>query len=642
MLESIRGATKSWLGKAVLTVLFTFLIFSFAIWGIGDIFKGYGTNTLAKIGGTEIGVETYRRAYQQRIYEVQQRNRGFTNEQARQVGLDKQVLNQMLGEAALNETSRKLGLGLSDDDVAKFVTNQPALKGSDSKFSRILFDNMIREAGLSEGAFIQQQKQLMLRLQLSEALTGGLSAPNALLEMIQRYQNEERSISYVVMPGAIAAALPAPDEETLKAFHEQRKAMFRAPAFRKVQLTSVSPAEFAGDVVVTDKDLQDAYDRALGAGRYGTPEKRRIQQILFPDTASATAAFERIKAGATFDAVAEERKLALADIDLGEKTKAELADRAVADAAFAAVLNGVSAPIQGQFGSVLLRVTGITPGETQSFANVKEALRTDFTQQRIANDRGIRAKIDAVHDRIEELRSSGKSLDQVVKEINRPITIIESVNAQGVGKDGNPVSGLPAPADTLKAIFQSDRGVDNEAIRTRDNGYIWFEILEIDAARERSFDEVKAQVTESWRNDEASRISAERANEFLKRAEGGVALDVLATELGSTVEKADGFTRNGNTQINGSVAASAFALGSNGFAIAATGRGSDRMIMKVDAAVLPAYDPNAVGVKALKGQIDTTISEEILSLYVNNVQNGLGVTVNDRALLLATGGQQQR
>jgi peptidyl-prolyl cis-trans isomerase D len=387
MLESIRGATNTWLGKAILMVLFTFLIFSFAIWGISDIFKGYGTNTLAKVGGTEIGVETYRRAYQQRIYEEQQRSRGFTNEQARQVGLDRQVLNQMLGEAALNETSRKLGLGLSDEDVAKFVTAQPNFKGSDGKFSRILFDNAIREAGLNEGAFIQQQKQLMLRTQLSDALTGGLSAPNALLEMIQRYQNEERSISYIVIPGAIAASLPAPDEATLKAYHEQRKATFRAPEYRKVQLTTVSPSEFVADLVVTDKDLQDAYDRALAAGRYGKPEKRQIQQMLFPDAASALAASERIKAGGTFEAIATERNLKAADLDLGEKTKAELIDRAVADAAFATPLNTVSAPVQGQFGSVLLRVTGITPGETQSFESVKESLRTEYTVQR--QNRGI-------------------------------------------------------------------------------------------------------------------------------------------------------------------------------------------------------------------------------------------------------------
>jgi peptidyl-prolyl cis-trans isomerase D len=240
------------------------------------------------------------------------------------------------------------------------------------------------------------------------------------------------------------------------------------------------------------------------------------------------------------------------------------------------------------------------------------------------------------------LRSSGKSLDQVVKEIGRPLTVIEGITAQGAGKDGAPVSNLPAPADTLKAIFQSDRGVDNEPIRTRDNGYIWFEIVSIDAARERNFDEVKDQVAQAWRLEEANRVSAASAAEFLKRAESGVDLSVIAAELGATVEKAEGFTRNGNQQINGSVAATAFSLSSNGYAIAAAGRGTDRIIMKVDAANVPAYDPNAEGVKALKNRIDTVISEEILSQYVSTVQNKLGTTVNDRALLLATGGQQQR
>eukprot|EP01036_Dinobryon_divergens_P007131 gene7131-9500_t len=54
MLTGMRDASKSWLGKAVLTVMFGFLIVSFAIWGIGDIFRGYGATTLAKVGSTEI------------------------------------------------------------------------------------------------------------------------------------------------------------------------------------------------------------------------------------------------------------------------------------------------------------------------------------------------------------------------------------------------------------------------------------------------------------------------------------------------------------------------------------------------------------------------------------------------------------
>jgi peptidyl-prolyl cis-trans isomerase D len=524
MLTGMRGAANSWLGKIVLTVMFGFLIVSFAIWGIGDIFRGYGTTTLAKVGGTEIGIQAFTRAYQQRILEIQQRSRGFTNEQARQIGIDRQVLSQMTGEAALNESTRKLGLGIADEDVAKSLASLPNFRGADGKFNRVLFDNTIREAGFSnEAGFIQQQKQATLRQQLGEALTGGMAAPAALLEMIQRYQKEERTVSYIIVPGAIASSLPAPEEAVLKAFHEQRKAAYRAPEFRKAQIIALSPTEFTADATVTDQEIQTAYDRALGAGQLGTPEKRKVQQILFPDAAAAATASERIKGGMTFEALAEDMKLKPADIDLGEKARNEIADRIIAAAVFSADLNAVTAPVQGQFGTVLLRVTAITPGAAQPLESVKDTLRTQIAAQKLANDRGIRRKIDDIHDKVEELRSAGKSLDQVSKETGRPLSVIDAIDAQGRDKAGAPVAGIPDAADTLKALFQSDRGVDNEAIRTRENGYVWFEVLGIETGRERNFDEVKDEVSEAWRREEANRLSSERAAAFLKRAEGGEA-----------------------------------------------------------------------------------------------------------------------
>jgi peptidyl-prolyl cis-trans isomerase D len=93
MLAGMRTASSSWLGKIVILIMFGFLILSFAIWGIGDIFRGGVTTTVAKVGKTEIGTEALRQQYLQRVTDIQQRNRGFTSEQARTLGVDRQVLN---------------------------------------------------------------------------------------------------------------------------------------------------------------------------------------------------------------------------------------------------------------------------------------------------------------------------------------------------------------------------------------------------------------------------------------------------------------------------------------------------------------------------------------------------------------------
>jgi len=258
MLSGIRTAAGTWLGKIVLTVMFGFLIVSFAIWGIGDIFRGYGSNSLAAVGKSEIGVDAFRRAFQQRIFEIQQRSRSFTTEQARLIGLDRQVLNQMIGEAALNEKAGKLGLAMTIEETARLLAAIPAFRAPNGAFNRAAFDAYLREVGLTEGAFLQQQRLATLRQQLGEAISGGYAAPQAMAEILHRYRAEERKISHVVVPGAIPSALPAPTPDQLKAVHEQRKGAFRAPEYRKFVALVLGPGEFAGEITVSDADLRQA------------------------------------------------------------------------------------------------------------------------------------------------------------------------------------------------------------------------------------------------------------------------------------------------------------------------------------------------------------------------------------------------
>jgi peptidyl-prolyl cis-trans isomerase D len=388
-----------------------------------------------------------------------------------------------------------------------------------------------------------------MRQHLVEAVSSGYSSPSAMVEMLHRYRAEERTISHVVVPGAIPTALPAPTLDQLKTLHEQRRTTFRAPEYRKFVALVLSPAEFAGEIAVNEAELREAYERGLATGRIGTPEKRRIEQIVFPTPAEAAAASGRLKGGLAWSALLEERKLTLADVDLGTKARAELVDRAIAEAAFTLADGAISAPLQGTFGPVLLRVAAIEPGVAPEFASLRDMLLADLRAAKVTGDRELRRKLDEVHDRIEDLRSSGKSLQQVADELKRSLTVIEATDAQGRDRAGEPIAPLPDVGDVLRAVFLSDRGVDNEAIRTRENGYVWFEIQAVDPARERSFDEVKAQVEDAWRNDEAGRLTTESANGFLKRLEAGETLEAIAAELGSQIEVTEKVTRNGNAVI---------------------------------------------------------------------------------------------
>ena len=360
MLDGIRKAANNWLGRAVLIVIMGFLILSFAIWGIGDMLRTQGTTSVATVGKVDIGAETFRRTYTTALEDVSTRlRRRLTNEEARTFGLDRQVLARLVSEAALDQQTEKFGLNLSNDEVVRLTMAEPGFKGSNGQFDRARFYEVLRQNGLSEAGFFAEQKRSMLRRELAAGIASEIPPSQALVDAAYRYVSEERTVAYFTLLPASLGTLPEPSEAELKEFYEGRKGEFRAPEYRKVVVLSALPQDLGIDLTVTEDDLRRTYDRALAAGQMGTPAKRQVQQVLFPNEADAVAAALKLGSGLSFDALLAERNVKPADADLGFKTKREFADPAVGEAAFSTPEGQVSRPVKTGFGYALLKVNKI-------------------------------------------------------------------------------------------------------------------------------------------------------------------------------------------------------------------------------------------------------------------------------------------
>ncbi len=135
MLRGMRKASSNWLGKTIMAVVMGVLIVSFGIWGIADIFRGFGQSTLAKVGHTEISTDQFRQLYTDRLQQIgRQFGRPLTMDQARAFGLDRQVLQQTIAEAALDEEARRLGLGQSDEETMRMIFSDPNFKAINGSF----------------------------------------------------------------------------------------------------------------------------------------------------------------------------------------------------------------------------------------------------------------------------------------------------------------------------------------------------------------------------------------------------------------------------------------------------------------------------------------------------------------------------
>jgi peptidyl-prolyl cis-trans isomerase D len=628
----MRLAGQSLVGKIIATILFGILILSFAIWGIGDIFRTSVPNTVAKVGDTEITIDQVRNAYNN---ELQRLGRQFrtviTPQQARLFGIDQQVVNNLVTEAVMAEQARKMGLSVSDQLVARSIMEDPAFKGTDGQFNRALFDQLLRNASLSEAGFVQEQRSSMARLHLAEAIAGDLTVPMAAREALNRYNNERRAASYLILGPTLAGEIPAPTNEQLQSFFNDRKSSFQAPEYRAVSVMVLDAAAVVKPESVSDADARQRYEQEKA--KYGTPERRTIQQIPLPSKEEAEAAFNRIKEGATFEAVATERNVPPQDLELGTFTKSEMLDPAVAEAAFALEQGATSGPVAGRFGPVIVRVTQIQPESVRPFEEVAADVRREVAQSR------ARGQIETLHDEIEDMRAGARPLADIAKEKGLNLVQVPAVDAQGRDKAGNPVE-MPERDAVVKAAFASDIGVDNEALRIANGGgYAWYDVTGIEPAREKTLDEVRDDVAAQWRQDEIGQRLSEKARQLTERLEKGEAIEAVGQELGLPVKTAADLARRAaKDDLTADAVNRIFSIPVGKAGNSANGTDA-RVVFKVTSATVPPLVTSTQEAQNAETQLRNGMSDDLISQYIAQVRQDLGVTINQQALRQATGGE---
>lgn len=630
VLDGMRAASKNWMGRLLMAVVMGVIVVSFAIWGIGDIFRGFGAGSLGTVGSVEITKEAYRFAYQSELQRLQQQNgRVVTNDQARAAGIDQQILGRLVTDATLDQKARALGLAMSDAQAAKSITGDPQFRDVSGQFDKTRFDAALRDNGYNERTFVREQKALYLRREIGEAIAGRAEAPEILLAAIDRLRNETRSVEYVVLTPAAAGDIPTPSDDELRKFYDARKASFVAPQYRKIVTLPLTPATAAKPEDVSDADAQKVYDQVKGQ-RFGSPEKRALQQIVFPNDAEAAAAAEKIKGGASFDSIATERNLSARDIDLGVVARADVHDKGIADAAFALKEGEVSAPVKGAFGTALVRVASITPESVRPFADVAAQIKGDLAKDR------ARKTVQTLHDKIEDQRASGKPLAEAAKSVGLEARTIDAIDAQGNGKNGLPVEGLVSTPELLRAVFASDIGVDNETIATRDNGYVWFEVSQIDPSRQLNFDEVKDRVAAAWKADETAARLAQKAADIVKKLKDGGELSKIAADEKLELKHNAAVKRSGADGLEPQSIVAIFNEPDKGSGSASAPSG--RVIFQILDTAVPDFNPDSDINKQLAGQLRQYVAEDILTQYIQRLEQEYGVKISQTALREAIGG----
>lgn len=622
MLDSLRKAAGTWIAKLLLLLL----VLSFAVWGISGQIGGGPSTTVVTAGETTVSALDYRLAYDRQLSVLSQRfGTRITREQAIALGVDAQVLAQLVAGAVLDEQAREMGLGLSQDRLALLTAEDPAFRGPDGKFDRRQFEFVLQQIGMRPEDYIRNREQVAIRQQIVEAVSDGMSVPDTFLKAVALYQGEDRTVDMIVLPPALVEPIEAPADDVLAAWFEDNKIRYEAPEYRKLSYVKLEPEDIADPRAIADDQVRQDYENNIAS--YTTPERRTIEQVVFANTEAAQIALDRVRGGATFEETVAAEGKSMLDVQLGTLEKSRVADPAVAEAAFGLAENEISGIVEGAFGPVILRVTEIEEEKVQPFEEVADKIRMELALAEAGD------VLFDVHDGYEDARASGATMAEAAEKTGLKMVTVEAIDRTGRTPDGTVVNDLPQSRDMLREAFETEAGVENPPLSLGSSGFVFYEVDAVTPRRERSLDEVRDEVVADWSAVERDDRLSSKAKELEKRVADGATLDEIASELALEKQTKRGLRRGAEDADFGAAGVAAvYGVAPGGVGTVAAPTGDAQILFKV----VEAFEPAGASAESVppenRENFRAGLADDLLDQLVTRLRDEYGVTVNQAAI----------
>jgi len=622
MIQWMHGTVAKW----ILRFLAVFLIISFAAWGIEDMIKpSSNIEDVAEVDGTVIG----RYEVSQQFARLMNTMRGrlgpdFDMEQAVQLGLLDQVLDQMINARLISIDAHRLGLNAGEEQIRQAIFSDQRFRGLGNRFDRNRFRQYLAQEGMPEGAFVGMMRDQIIRGQVAGALGAATTVPKILQDTLFKYRNEKRVAEIVMIPFGKINDIPAPSDADLVKFHKENPGLFMAPEYRQVVSIYLDPDAMAKGHAPSDQRIKEEFEDRRGS--LAVPERRTVEQALLANEDKAKKLVADIKGGIFF---ADATKVASgkAPISLGSLSKLEMPDTTVAEAAFALAKDKVSDPIKSPLGWHVLQVTKIIPGIEPDLKDHRKRIITEIAREMaVDNIINLTAKLD-------DSLASGARIEDASNTIGATILKIGAVDRDGRDVKGKRLKSLPKSPAFLERVFSASVGENTNVEETRDSAFFVLRVDEIIPPALRPLKDVRAKAIEEWRLKNVQSATRKLAEKLQKAAQTSSSLSKAAKVEKRKFVTSKPFTRfirEPNSLVSNELSTALFGAEKGDIVVGAAKHGFAVASLKE---VMPA-DPkkNEADANNLKEQLRSALTTDALSQYLAALRQRYPVEINRTAL----------
>jgi len=388
MLQSFRNAARGPVGKTIVALI----VVAFVFFGAESIVSITNNADPVEVNGQGISANQVQRQLQQRQQELRQQLGENATPEILNAGFVRQsVINDIVNQELQRQAADELGFRVSREQVSRDILSMPAFQVN-GQFDESTYRLLTTQNGFSPNTFREQQSTQLRMAQMQLGLMASAFALDREVNRLTQLQNQQRLVAVKSFSAQDFTSEVSVSEGDIQSYYDANSDEFLSPERVKVRYVRLGQAAFEDDVVVTDADLQDAYDSYVTAQENNT--HREIGHILFAggddNFADAEAALARLNDGDSFESLAAE----LSDDPISAQDGGylgELSQGVYEEAFYQAAQNltdvgQVSAPVETDFGVHLIQLTDYSSAEVEPLEQVRDELTQQVRRRKAADE----------------------------------------------------------------------------------------------------------------------------------------------------------------------------------------------------------------------------------------------------------------
>jgi peptidyl-prolyl cis-trans isomerase D len=513
MLDRMRRH-KGWLKWSLALVVLAFIVFYIPSFLQDPTAVGVGaapSEVIAEVEGREVTAGQFLQRYNSQIQAYRTAYGGNMSDQLlRQLGIDQQILQQMIDEQAALVEAERHDITVSDEELAQQIFAIPGLQENGRFVGEQRYELILRSQlpPMTKGTFEENLRRSLMIDKLRAALTDWMTVSDGEVDREFTQRNEKVKLQVVALTADRFRDQVRVTDADVASYFDMHKAEYRVGEQRKVKMLLLDRDQAHAKMIVPAGDVQRFYNDNLS--QYQTPEQIRASHILLNTAGKDEAAVRKqaedllrqIKAGADFAALAtkfsedEGTKVNGGDLDYFSR------GRMVPEfetAAFGLEPGQVSDIVRTQYGFHIIKLVDKKPAVTRAFDEVRPQIEDQLKGQRA--DQQIAARAKELAARIDD----PSDLDTVGREVGATVS-----DSEFFGRE-DPVPGLGAAPQVAIAAFElADNQVSAPVSSPR--GPVFVTVTGKRDPYVPMLDQVKDRVREDLIRTRATELSRQRAS----------------------------------------------------------------------------------------------------------------------------------